>query len=338
MMHRSEACSYIQVVDETEDPERCNYHAETVRSPPAAQWFRLGVMPFLVCAAFLTYVIKFPAGSSGNAHPTTLESEAALKPMNFGMLSSFDGSSPEYFIEPGGRLVASMEPGSNHTSFLLDHRLQYIVDGEIQVTDGTGQTFTGKAGDVFYLPYGSNVTYHTPKSALTYVVVADHAPPIAPDVLKALKPETYGKQVYEKAQSTAISHFPNVRARKNERFQAYSKGLPSGTSSAFFDEVGCFKFTGKKLPSGKFPSWNFCCGIFYLAAGPAFTSSQYPHHYEVDFVLDGEFQYKAASNTQFYVKKGDFVHNPRNDNVRIETSDKAKFLSISLSDVDDFWR
>jgi hypothetical protein len=188
------------------------------------------------------------------------------------------------------------------------------------------------------LPSGSNASYHTAKSALTYVVVADKTLPIIPTQLATSESAEYQKWMYESARTTPISHFPNLKDRKSTGFQQYKDGLPPGTSSAFFDEVGCFKWTGKQLPSGRFPSWNLCSGLFYLSAGPSFTSGTYPHHYETDFVLDGEFHYHGVSSQKVVAKPGDLVHNPRQSDVRIETPDFGKFLTVSLSVVDDFWR
>merc|ERR1712224_598808 len=222
--------------------------------------------------------------------------------------------------------------GTNSTHLFLDHRLQYIVEGEAYITDGTGQSFKGIAGDLFYIPYGSNVTYHTPQSALLYVASVDKARSISPGM-----PRTYPKGMYDIARSTAVSHFPNVKDRANKRYEEYSSKLSPGTSSAFFDEVGCFRFKGRELVSGSSPSWNFCCGTYYLAAGAAFTSGAYPHHYEIDFLLAGEMQFHTDGQ-RYLVKTGDLVHNPRHVDASIETPNFGKFLTVSLSDVDDFWR
>lgn len=289
-----------------------------------------------ILASFVCWV------NPANSVAKNIAMSALPEQMEFGVSPQFLGSTAEYFIEPGGHLQASIEPGYNGTVALLDHRLQFIVDGELHVTDGTGQTFVGKAGDLFYLPRGSNVTYYTARSAATYVVVADKALPIAPTQLRSLQPMEHQKQVQKSARTTPISYFPNVKNRKAKRFQEYKDGLSPGTSSAFFDEVGCFKWTGKQLPSGKFPSWNMCAGIFYLKAGPSFTSYQYDHHYEIDFMLEGELHYRGLTGQDVgqnvVVKRGDLVHNPRLGDISVDAPNFGKFLTISLSDVDDFWR
>eukprot|EP00746_Dinoflagellata_sp_MGD_P060571 gnl/MRDRNA2_/MRDRNA2_256842_c0_seq1.p1 gnl/MRDRNA2_/MRDRNA2_256842_c0~~gnl/MRDRNA2_/MRDRNA2_256842_c0_seq1.p1 ORF type:complete len:131 (-),score=10.02 gnl/MRDRNA2_/MRDRNA2_256842_c0_seq1:121-513(-) len=57
------------------------------------------------------------------------------------ILHDFQGNTREYKVFPGGHLSATLrhvESGSESTQFMLDHRLEYIVYGEIHVTDGTG--------------------------------------------------------------------------------------------------------------------------------------------------------------------------------------------------------
>jgi len=320
-------------VPENETPTYVKIQDEGIRDTGhhgLAHWQRVGLV-LLAASIFAALMFVNPANSiAKDTFSGTHAGEMLSLPeqMTFGASPHFLGSTAEYFIEPGGSLSASLESGFNGTVTLLDHRLQYIVDGEISITDGTGQGFVGKAGDLFYLPPGSQVTYDTPKSATTYVVIAD----------KALQPVEHQKQVHESARKTKISYFPDVKDRKSKRFQEYSDKLTPGTSSAFFDEVGCFKWTGKQLPSGKFPSWNMCCGIFYLKAGPSFTSGKYVHHYEIDLMLDGELHYHGLNGHDLAVKEGDLVRNPRQSDVHIEAPDFGKFITISLSDVDDFWR
>jgi ethanolamine utilization protein EutQ (cupin superfamily) len=298
-----------------------------------------GIFACIFCIAPGSFALLKPASSADKVSSTHVSETATLpQQMTFGLVSDFQGTTDEYFIEPGGRLVASIEPGSNTTVFLLDRRLQYIIDGEIYITDGAGQKFLGKAGDIFYLPYGSQVTYYTPKVASTYAVVVDKLSPILESQFSSLEPATYKNWVNESARTTQISYFPNMKDRKASSFEAYAKELSPSTSSAFFDELGCFKWNGTELPSGMKPSWNLCCGVFYLKAGPSFTSGKYKHHYEIDLVLNGELQYHLSSGQVHIVKQGGLVHNPRQGDVTIDTPDFGKFLTISLSDADDFYR
>lgn len=50
------------------------------------------------------------------------------------------------------------------------HEMKIIVDGEFQISDETGQTVTGKKGDVFYFPKGSKITFTTETFGLGFFV------------------------------------------------------------------------------------------------------------------------------------------------------------------------
>merc|ERR1719327_833022 len=66
------------------------------------------------------------------------------------VFSGFHGSTAQfggYGFPSGGHFSATLHEhsaGSSTTTFLLDHRLQYIVAGEVHVTDGVGNTHLGK--------------------------------------------------------------------------------------------------------------------------------------------------------------------------------------------------
>jgi uncharacterized cupin superfamily protein len=261
------------------------------------------------------------------------------------VFSGFHGSTAQYGgygFPSGGHFSATLHEhsaGSSTTTFLLDHRLQYIVAGEVHVTDGAGNTHLGKAGDLFYLAYGSNVTAFSPKGATSYISIADETPPILPEQLAALKPEAYRNWAIESARTTKVTYFPQVLEKADKVF---------GDSHLSFNAIGCWKWNSTQLPSdawtgrssstSKFATWNFCSGVFHLHSGPpAFTSSQYNNHEELDFIIDGEFYAKAADGQKFGVRKGDLVHNPRHMNVQYETPTSGAFLSTSLSPIDDFY-
>jgi ethanolamine utilization protein EutQ (cupin superfamily) len=258
------------------------------------------------------------------------------------VMTSFQGNSNEYGgygFESGGRFSASLQThqaGSKNTSFLLDHRFQYVVDGEIHITDGTGQTMVGQAGDLFYLPYGSKVTHHTPHDAVTYVSIADAAPPIYPEQVATLEPEAYRDWVQESGRTSQITYIRQIKDKHDRVF---------GDDHIFFNGLGCWKWNVAQLPANHWtrrnkqsPNWNFCCGVFHLTAGPpAFTSYAYNNHEELDFIIGGEFEAKDANGRMFTVKEGDLVHNPRHMNLEYTTPTSGTFFSTSLSPVDDFF-
>jgi len=296
------------------------------------RWRKVGLAGLLICVITLVATL-LGSSTTVNSENVGLVEDASPKNMTFQVLPQFQGSTGQFSIEPGGLFSAELQTGSNSTGFLQDHRLQYIVEGEIYFTDGTGQSVHGKAGDVVYMPYGSNVTMYTPRYAKIYMVSVDKTPLISPSM-----PSAYLEWMYDSALATPISHYPNLKDRKDQRFQEYASKLSAGTTSAYFDELGCFKFQGQELPTGLRPSWVFCCGVFHLAAGPAFTSGVYKHHYEIDYLLSGSLRFREGNGQEHLLTTGDLVHNPRHLDVAIDTPTSGKFLTVSLSDVDDFWR
>lgn len=48
--------------------------------------------------------------------------------------------------------------------------MKIILEGEFEVTDGTGQTVVAKPGDVFYFPKGAEITFKTPSYGLAFFV------------------------------------------------------------------------------------------------------------------------------------------------------------------------
>jgi len=301
------------------------------------------IVIFAACGCFLGVAAPMAFASESANAATDLAQKTDLE-----VLHNFQGSTGQYRVFPGGHLSATLRkinPGSKNTLFLLDHRLEYIVHGEVFVTDGTGQSFVSKPGDLLYLPYGSNVSFATSQKALVYTAIANERAPIVPNEVPTLQPEAYRKWVDDSAGGTPISHFPQLKDRSNKAFDAYVKKIPAGESSAYFDMMpGCFKWNATELPwinknrNLRLPTWNFCCGVFRLKEGPSFTSGKYNHHDEIDFILDGEFHYEDAEGGKFVVKEGDLVHNPRRMDVHIDTPESGGFLSISMSNVDDFWR
>lgn len=309
-----------------------------------ARWVKPGFGIVLLATSFplaMCVLVKCVGRSTSGATRTETEVFEKIPPVE--VFPHFDGSTSKfggYGFKSGGHFSATLHhyrAGSESTAFLLDHRLQYIVDGEVRVTDGTGQTFLGKPGDLFYLAYGSNITHHTPKGAKTYVSIADEADPILPEQVAALQPKAYQTWVSESARTTKIAHFAQIYDKHNNVF---------GDQHLFFNGLGCWKWNTDQLPSNKWtksnmstsPTWNFCCGIFHLNSGPpAFTSGKYNNHEELDFIIDGEFNARARDGQKFAVKKGDLVHNPRHMDVLYETPASGAFFSTSLSPVNDFF-
>ncbi|KKY22581.1 putative ethanolamine utilization protein [Phaeomoniella chlamydospora] len=50
------------------------------------------------------------------------------------------------------------------------HEMKIILEGEVYISDQTGQKVHAKAGDSFYFPKGSIITFDTPTKGLAFFV------------------------------------------------------------------------------------------------------------------------------------------------------------------------
>jgi len=322
---------------ETSNPKYAQMHDsdEQDHGFPLTRWIKLGLALLVAGCMASAFVIMAQ-------QPT----EVREKPGDaYEVFKDFTGSTAQkggYGFPSGGRFSATLQhlvAGSKSATFLLDHRFQYVVEGEIHITDGTGQTFLGQAGDYFFLPYGSNVTQYAPEKAITYVSIADKMPPILPEQFATLQPEAFRKWVNESARTTQIKHFTQIRQMEKKVF--------GDIDHLYFSAIGCWKWNTKQLQANAWikhnhslrsPNWNFCSGVFHLLAGPpSFTSYTYKNHEELDFVIDGEFHVTDGNGHKLILKQGDLVHNPRHKDVLYQTPSSGAFLSTSLSPVDDFF-
>jgi ethanolamine utilization protein EutQ (cupin superfamily) len=55
-----------------------------------------------------------------------------------------------------------LEAGKPMTYTYTYHEMKLIVDGKFEIADETGQKVTATAGDLFYFPKGSTITFTTP--------------------------------------------------------------------------------------------------------------------------------------------------------------------------------
>ncbi len=61
-----------------------------------------------------------------------------------------------------------LEKGPALTYTYTYHEVKIVVDGAFEIEDGTGQKVTATAGDVFYFPKGSTITFSTQDFALGF--------------------------------------------------------------------------------------------------------------------------------------------------------------------------
>lgn len=333
---------------QTPNPKYAQMHDddEHNHASPATRWIKVG-LALLVVGCVATALVGHIANKS-QSFATAAHSPTKLRERSFDtyeVVKEFTGSTVEYggYGHPsGGHFSATLQhlpAGSTSSTFLLDHRFQFIVEGAIHITDGTGQKFHGRAGDYFFLPYGSNVTLYTPEKAITYVSIADQMPPILPEQVPTLQPDAYRTWVKESASTTQIKHFTQIKQMQEKVF--------GDVDHLYFSAIGCWKWNAKQLRANAWvkhnhslrsPNWNFCSGVFHLLAGPpSFTSYTYKNHEELDFIIDGEFHVTDGDGEKLVLKRGDLVHNPRHKDVLYQTPRSGAFLSTSLSPVDDFF-
>ena len=61
-----------------------------------------------------------------------------------------------------------LEAGNPITYTYTYEEMKLIIDGELQITDESGETVTGRTGDLFYFPKGSVITFATDTFGVGY--------------------------------------------------------------------------------------------------------------------------------------------------------------------------
>ena len=65
---------------------------------------------------------------------------------------------------------ADLEAGESMTYTYTHHEMKIILDGEVTVSDDTGQSVTASRGDLFHFPADSTITFTSSDFALAYFV------------------------------------------------------------------------------------------------------------------------------------------------------------------------
>ena len=63
-----------------------------------------------------------------------------------------------------------LEKGDSITDEFSYDEMKLIIDGEFHISDGSGEEVTATAGDLFYFPKGSVITFSTDDYAVGYFV------------------------------------------------------------------------------------------------------------------------------------------------------------------------
>ena len=65
---------------------------------------------------------------------------------------------------------ADLEAGESMTYTYTYHEMNIILDGEVTISDDTGQSVTACRGDLFHFPADSTITFTSSDFALAYFV------------------------------------------------------------------------------------------------------------------------------------------------------------------------
>jgi len=83
-------------------------------------------------------------------------------------LGDVSTSEPNDPVAPISAGFYRLEAGEKLVYEYTYHEMKIVVDGEIDVMDGSGQTAHAVKGDVFYFPKGSVITFSTPTFGLGF--------------------------------------------------------------------------------------------------------------------------------------------------------------------------
>ena len=61
-----------------------------------------------------------------------------------------------------------LEKGKSLTYLYTYHEMKFVVEGEFNISDGTGTEVVATAGDLLYFPKGSTITFSTPNFGLGF--------------------------------------------------------------------------------------------------------------------------------------------------------------------------
>ena len=66
--------------------------------------------------------------------------------------------------------IFRLEAGESMTYTYTYHEIKLVIDGELHITDCTGEIVVGTKGDLFYFPDECEVTFSTPDFGVGYFV------------------------------------------------------------------------------------------------------------------------------------------------------------------------
>jgi len=178
-----------------------------------------------------------------------------------------------------------LDEGNSESYTYKYPEFKYIVEGEWNLTDGTGQVVHAKAGDLMYFPMGARVDFTVAKGGLGYYIAG-------------IVPETRGVGADVLTAATALNprmvHFPQIA----EQTTLSLIGNPFGS-----------RLFGKDIAfDSNVPGLEMTAGLARLEAGPAFNTTL--DHEEFVLVTEGEFHLEDGTGQHITAKTGDMVYIP----------------------------
>ncbi|PGH04198.1 hypothetical protein AJ79_07176 [Helicocarpus griseus UAMH5409] len=106
---------------------------------------------------------KYHAKAQSTFKPPLIANENAF----LGDVFSSESNDPEKPVSCG---FYRLEKGTPLVYTYTYHEMKIILEGEFEISDGTGQKVKATAGDVFHFPKGATITFTTPSYGLAFYV------------------------------------------------------------------------------------------------------------------------------------------------------------------------
>jgi len=274
-------------------------------SPPASRlWFKVSAS-FLGMSCLALVLASMPrssvssdaaspapnvdlAGKSGLAAKVFSDVAAADLPPMRGSKGSKSFMKDIAVDETPGQAVTAglyrLDPGPALQYTYTYDEWKYVVYGKFDLTDGTGQKVTARAGDLMYFPMGTAVNFAVTESTLGFYIGqrvggrdCDDDVPITEEVKAAAKA------------NPKMVHYPAIVTNRGFNLPR----LPIGDSKAYAGSINNFYGPG------------FGGAMFRLQAGPPVSVTM--PFVEMHLVLEGSLEVEDGTGQKLIAKKGDLV-------------------------------
>jgi len=306
------------------DTESGNYLLAATETPVAVRgrWFKAASVLLLGTAGLvLAFSAAKPSNSAHLLPSVQLDSRGPpmvhFKDLVTMQLPATQGQvNGAFFKVPGKSMSVGLYRLSAGNSVSYTYRypeFKYIVEGEWDLTDETGQVVHATAGDLMYFPMGTTVNFTVAKTGLGYYI-ADAT--TRHDLAEALATAT--------PLNPSMVHFPQIAKNTNLPL------IENPAGSLFFQKDLAFDSTVPALPSlgGGGGLLEMTAGLCRNDAGPAWTTTY--DNEEFALVTEGEFHLVDGTGQHITAKAGDMVYFPQGTQLSSTASDFGLALVADL--------